>query len=103
MIVHSSGRWTIIETQEHWGRINCTVVTHEGKCVATAWQLTTEENRANARVIASAPDLLDIAIKYEQFWATRENELGSLSEEAHELRKLNREVIYRATGEYNEQ
>ena len=54
---HTPGPWSITESSEHWGRINCTITSQDGD-VATSWQQGTTLNRVNARLIAAAPELL---------------------------------------------
>lgn len=55
---HTPGPWTTRETQEHWGRINVHIEGSDGFELACAYQRTTNENKANARLIAAAPELL---------------------------------------------
>ena len=56
---HTPGPWLTNESTEHWGRVNVTVcAAFTANEIATAWQGTTEVNRANARLIAAAPELL---------------------------------------------
>jgi hypothetical protein len=55
---HTPGPWTTRESPEHWGRVDV-IIHSEATDVATAWQGGTEANRANAKLIAAAPDLLE--------------------------------------------
>jgi hypothetical protein len=55
---HTPGPWTTRESPEHWGRIDV-IIHSEDTDVATAWRGGTEANRANANLIAAAPDLLE--------------------------------------------
>jgi hypothetical protein len=60
MSKHTPGPWLTTESTEHWGRVNVTVqAAFTGNEIATAWQGTADVNRANARLIAAAPDLLE--------------------------------------------
>jgi hypothetical protein len=57
---HTPGPWLTTESTEHWGRVNVTIqAAFTANDIATAWQGNTETNRANARLIAAAPELLD--------------------------------------------
>jgi hypothetical protein len=57
---HTPGPWLTTESTEHWGRVNVTIQTaFTANDIATAWQGNTETNRANARLIAAAPELLE--------------------------------------------
>jgi hypothetical protein len=59
MSKHTPGPWLTTESTEHWGRVNVTVqAAFTANEIATAWQGTTDVNRANARLIAAAPELL---------------------------------------------
>jgi hypothetical protein len=61
MSKHTPGPWLTTESTEHWGRVNVTVqAAFTANEIATAWQGTTDVNRANARLIAAAPDLLEV-------------------------------------------
>jgi len=65
---HTPGPWITKESTEHWGRVDVTVcAAFTANDVATAWQGTTAVNRANARLIAAAPDLLE-ALKSAADW-----------------------------------
>ena len=55
---HTPGPWTTRESKEHWGRVDV-IIHSEATDVATAWQGGTKANRANARLISAAPDLLE--------------------------------------------
>jgi hypothetical protein len=55
---HTPGPWTTRESKEHWGRVDV-IIHSEATDVATAWQGGTKANRANANLIAAAPDLLE--------------------------------------------
>ena len=55
---HTPGPWATRESPEHWGRIDF-IIHSEDTDVATAWQGGTKANRANACLIAAAPDLLE--------------------------------------------
>ncbi len=57
---HTPGPWITTESTEHFGRVNVTVsAAFTATEIATAWQGTTEANRANARLIACAPEMID--------------------------------------------
>lgn len=57
---HTPGPWLTTESTEHWGRVNVTIqAAFTANDIATAWQGNTETNRANARLIAAAPELLE--------------------------------------------
>jgi hypothetical protein len=60
---HTPGPWLTNESTEHCGRVNVTVcAAFTANEIATAWQGTTEVNRANASLIAAAPDLLNALV-----------------------------------------
>ena len=57
---HTPGPWLTTESTEHWGRVNVTIqAAFTANDIATAWQGNTDTNRANARLIAAAPELLE--------------------------------------------
>jgi len=61
---HTPGPWLTTESTEHWGRVNVTIqAAFTVNDIATAWQGNTETNRANAQLIAAAPDLLEALIE----------------------------------------
>lgn len=58
MSEHTPGPWKTRETEEHWGRINVHIEGPDDLELACAYQRTSSENKANARLIASAPEML---------------------------------------------
>lgn len=58
----------------------------------------TEEAKANARLIAAAPELLEAAKEFEKFTKLRELELGTLSPEMQLVVEMTRAAIAKATS-----
>lgn len=58
--LYTPGPWITKESTEHFGRVNVTVcAASTANEIATAWQGTSKVNRANARLIACAPEMID--------------------------------------------
>lgn len=97
MSKHTPGPWLTTESTEHWGRVNVTVqAAFTANEIATAWQGTTDVNRANARLIAAAPDLLEaLELMLDRFRDT-EGSHGQWEEEATENARA---AIAKARGE----
>jgi hypothetical protein len=106
MSKHTPGPWLTTESTEHWGRVNVTVqAAFTANEIATAWQGTTDVNRANARLIAAAPDLLE-ALRCADTFITNGIELGFIRmpdadtpDPAHKTLAIVRAAIAKATGE----
>lgn len=93
MAKHTPGPWITKESTEHWGRVDVTVcAAFTANDVATAWQGTTAVNRANARLIAAAPDLLEALNDFPFSIDWTDDQLWAWSEKA-------RSAIAKATGE----
>ena len=97
-IKHTPGPWLTTESTEHWGRVNVTVqAAFTANEIATAWQGTTDVNRANARLIAAAPDLLEAC----ELIVSAFDQLAPMSPARNEPLQINaaRAAIAKARGE----
>ncbi len=98
MSKHTPGPWLTTESTEHWGRVNVTVqAAFTANEIATAWQGTTDVNRANARLIAAAPDLLE-ALNQVMSWIDNWSPEFAYEEEWPADRDKARAAIAKATG-----
>ena len=88
---HTSGPWWI-------GHGTLSIYSSEGRIADLKQSANDDQDEADARLIAAAPDLLEALKEYEKFVATRRSELGTLSNEMERVNATVRAAINKATG-----
>ncbi len=88
MSKHTSGPWSLVRSVKNW-QMPLQIEAEDGTCIVALEPTPLHDMEANARLIASAPDLLEFITE----WLSRQgNDVNYMTEKA-------RAAIAKATGE----